>query len=131
MVEILTVYLYAIMRVDLRFHVPNGAKGPGSYAAGVSASESRKSNEDVERQDPKDTQQEDDAEEKARKDSMLDGQRRLNSLKEKTGQMDTLKESSESLAMSRKSLYTKEQEEAISKRISGPWDKQNTPASFQ
>lgn len=30
-VEILTVYLYAITRVDLRFHVPNGAKGPGSY----------------------------------------------------------------------------------------------------
>jgi hypothetical protein len=30
-VEILTVYMYAIMRVDLRFHVPNGAKGPGSY----------------------------------------------------------------------------------------------------
>lgn len=31
-VEILTVYLYAIMRVDLRFHVPDGAKGPGSYS---------------------------------------------------------------------------------------------------
>jgi hypothetical protein len=30
-VEIMTVFLYAIMRVDLRFHVPNGAKGPGSY----------------------------------------------------------------------------------------------------
>jgi hypothetical protein len=30
-VDILTLYLYAIMRVDLRFHVPNGAKGPGSY----------------------------------------------------------------------------------------------------
>lgn len=29
--EILIVYFYAIMRVDLRFHVPNGAKGPGSY----------------------------------------------------------------------------------------------------
>jgi hypothetical protein len=32
-VELLTVYLYAIMRVDQRFHVPNGAKGPGSYAS--------------------------------------------------------------------------------------------------
>jgi hypothetical protein len=30
-VEILTVYMYAIMRVDLRFHIPDGAKGPGSY----------------------------------------------------------------------------------------------------
>jgi hypothetical protein len=30
-VEILTVYLYAIVRVDRRFHVPDGAKGPGSY----------------------------------------------------------------------------------------------------
>lgn len=29
--EIVIVYFYAIMRVDLRFHVPNGAKGPGSY----------------------------------------------------------------------------------------------------
>ncbi|KAF2121478.1 hypothetical protein BDV96DRAFT_564324 [Lophiotrema nucula] len=32
-VEILTVYLYAIIRVDLRFWIPNGAKGPGSYEA--------------------------------------------------------------------------------------------------
>lgn len=32
--EIMTVYLYAIMRMDLRFHVPNGAKGPGSYSSG-------------------------------------------------------------------------------------------------
>ncbi|KAF1993171.1 hypothetical protein P154DRAFT_527975 [Amniculicola lignicola CBS 123094] len=31
-VEILTVYLYAIMRVDLRYHVPDGAKGKGSYS---------------------------------------------------------------------------------------------------
>ncbi|CAO2654882.1 Nn.00g116150.m01.CDS01 [Neocucurbitaria sp. VM-36] len=31
-VEILTVYLYAIMRIDRRWHVPNGAKGPGSYS---------------------------------------------------------------------------------------------------
>ncbi|KAF2816442.1 uncharacterized protein BDZ99DRAFT_485054 [Mytilinidion resinicola] len=33
-VEILVVYLYAILRIDLRFHIPDGAKGPGSYAAG-------------------------------------------------------------------------------------------------
>ncbi len=31
-VEILVVYLYAIARVDLRFHVPNGASGPGDYS---------------------------------------------------------------------------------------------------
>lgn len=31
-VELLTVGLYAVARVDLRFHVPNGAKGAGSYA---------------------------------------------------------------------------------------------------
>ncbi|KAF1955709.1 hypothetical protein CC80DRAFT_492690 [Byssothecium circinans] len=30
-VEILVVYFYAAMRVDLRFWVPNGAKGAGSY----------------------------------------------------------------------------------------------------
>lgn len=33
-VEVLVVYLYAAMRVDLRFHIPNGAKGPGSYKVG-------------------------------------------------------------------------------------------------
>lgn len=31
-VEILTVALYALMRVDLRFHVPDGARGPGAYS---------------------------------------------------------------------------------------------------
>ncbi len=31
-VEIITVYLYAVIRVDRRFHIPNGAKGPGSYS---------------------------------------------------------------------------------------------------
>jgi hypothetical protein len=35
-VEITVVYLYAAMRIDRRFHVPNGAKGPGSYAVGKS-----------------------------------------------------------------------------------------------
>jgi hypothetical protein len=30
-VEILTVFLYAIVRVDRRFHIPDGARGPGSY----------------------------------------------------------------------------------------------------
>jgi hypothetical protein len=33
-VEVLTIYLYAVMRVDRRFHVPDGAKGAGSYGVG-------------------------------------------------------------------------------------------------
>lgn len=31
-IEIIVVYMYAILRVDLRFHVPNGARGKGSYS---------------------------------------------------------------------------------------------------
>ncbi|KAF2199129.1 hypothetical protein GQ43DRAFT_473919 [Delitschia confertaspora ATCC 74209] len=34
-VEVIVVYFYAAMRVDKRFWVPNGAKGPGSYEAGA------------------------------------------------------------------------------------------------
>ncbi|UQC75697.1 uncharacterized protein CLUP02_02353 [Colletotrichum lupini] len=30
--ELIVVALYAIMRVDLRFHIPNGASGPGDYS---------------------------------------------------------------------------------------------------
>lgn len=30
-VEIIVIYLYIIMRVDRRFHVPNGSHGPGDY----------------------------------------------------------------------------------------------------
>lgn len=33
-VEIVTVFLYAVGRVDLRFHVPDGASGPGAYSNG-------------------------------------------------------------------------------------------------
>ena len=29
--EIIVVYLYLILRVDRRFHIPNGSKGPGDY----------------------------------------------------------------------------------------------------
>jgi len=29
------VALYAIIRVDKRFHVPNGSHGPGDYSAGA------------------------------------------------------------------------------------------------
>lgn len=32
--EILVIYLYLIARIDKRFHIPNGAKGPGQYARG-------------------------------------------------------------------------------------------------
>lgn len=38
-VEVLVVYLYALMRIDLRFHVPNGASGPGSYTVRADDSE--------------------------------------------------------------------------------------------
>ncbi|KAJ4352458.1 uncharacterized protein N0V89_007806 [Didymosphaeria variabile] len=38
-IEIMIVYLYAVMRVDLRFHVPNGAHGPGSYRKGAQGGE--------------------------------------------------------------------------------------------
>lgn len=31
-IEIAVVYMYAAMRIDLRFHIPDGAKGPGSYS---------------------------------------------------------------------------------------------------
>ena len=31
-VEILVVILYVVVRVDQRFHVPNGSKGPGDYS---------------------------------------------------------------------------------------------------
>jgi len=33
-IEIIVVYLYAAIRVDLRFHIPDGAHGPGAYSAG-------------------------------------------------------------------------------------------------
>jgi uncharacterized integral membrane protein len=46
LVEIQTVLMYAILRVDQRFHIPNGAHGPGSYSrppqlAGVELRDSR------------------------------------------------------------------------------------------
>jgi Protein of unknown function (DUF3112) len=36
-VEITVLYLYGFVRVDQRFHIPNGAHGPGSYGAGRQA----------------------------------------------------------------------------------------------
>lgn len=41
-VEIMVVYFYAIMRVDLRFWIPNGAQGPGSYTTGPVVAETGK-----------------------------------------------------------------------------------------
>ncbi|KAL8989664.1 MAG: hypothetical protein Q9169_008312 [Polycauliona sp. 2 TL-2023] len=32
-VEVLVIFLYVVVRVDRRFHVPNGSKGPGDYSA--------------------------------------------------------------------------------------------------
>lgn len=33
-VEIITVWLYLALRIDLIFHIPDGSHGPGSYSAG-------------------------------------------------------------------------------------------------
>ncbi|KAI8935146.1 hypothetical protein NX059_007739 [Plenodomus lindquistii] len=48
--EIVIVYFYAIMRVDLRFHIPNGAKGPGSYAKQAEPTPTTTINGDVEKE---------------------------------------------------------------------------------
>lgn len=32
-IEVIVVYIYTLSRFDQRFHIPNGAKGPGHYAA--------------------------------------------------------------------------------------------------
>lgn len=32
-IEIIVIYLYLLLRVDRRFHVPDGSKGPGDYVA--------------------------------------------------------------------------------------------------
>lgn len=34
-IELIVVYLYALMRFDRRFHIPNGSSGPGHYSGGV------------------------------------------------------------------------------------------------
>ncbi|KAF2459125.1 hypothetical protein BDY21DRAFT_339838 [Lineolata rhizophorae] len=33
-VEVLVIALYALLRIDLRFHIPDGARGPGAYSSG-------------------------------------------------------------------------------------------------
>lgn len=32
-IEIIVIFLYVVLRVDRRFHVPDGSKGPGDYVA--------------------------------------------------------------------------------------------------
>ncbi|KAL2113180.1 hypothetical protein VUR80DRAFT_5087 [Thermomyces stellatus] len=34
-IEVIVVYLYALMRFDRRFHIPNGSSAPGHYSGGV------------------------------------------------------------------------------------------------
>lgn len=38
-IEIIVVYMYLILRVDRRFHIPDGAHGPGSYTVSKSEHE--------------------------------------------------------------------------------------------
>jgi hypothetical protein len=40
-VEIVVVYLYALVRVDRRFHIPNGSKGPGDYTRSTSTQDEK------------------------------------------------------------------------------------------
>ncbi|KIY01725.1 uncharacterized protein Z520_01863 [Fonsecaea multimorphosa CBS 102226] len=37
--ETIVIYLYLLLRVDRRFHIPNGSKGPGDYSAGQRSQE--------------------------------------------------------------------------------------------
>ena len=59
-VEIQTVLMYAILRVDLRFHVPNGAHGVGSYSSSQQLA-------DVEMQDSRPTSASNSTNEKEKK----------------------------------------------------------------
>ncbi|RDL39859.1 Uncharacterized protein BP5553_04199 [Venustampulla echinocandica] len=42
-IEIIVVALYAIIRVDKRFHIPNGSRGPGDYSSGGNVGQQNKS----------------------------------------------------------------------------------------
>ncbi|KAI9798007.1 MAG: hypothetical protein M1835_005010 [Candelina submexicana] len=48
-IEILVIYLYAAVRVDRRFHIPNGSHGPGDYSG---ANNQRKDDFELEHQRP-------------------------------------------------------------------------------
>jgi hypothetical protein len=43
--EIIVIYLYIILRIDRRFHVPNGSKGPGDYSGGSAEQDGRQDTE--------------------------------------------------------------------------------------
>ncbi|KAI9828074.1 MAG: hypothetical protein M1832_003601 [Thelocarpon impressellum] len=60
-VEIIVVYLYAILRVDMRFWVPNGSKGPGAYSTKTAGGMPRiMTEEEVFDDEPEDTSGPDD-----------------------------------------------------------------------
>ncbi|EDU41965.1 repeatdomain containing protein [Pyrenophora tritici-repentis] len=76
LVELQTVLMYAILRVDLRWYIPNGAKGPGSYAR-------PNAQQDLEMQDSRPTSS--DTVEEARKEQAdSESIRSMNSLKTAT-----------------------------------------------
>lgn len=41
-VEILVIYLYLVLRVDRRFHIPDGSKAAGDYATDIESAQSEK-----------------------------------------------------------------------------------------
>ena len=47
-VEVLVIYLYVVVRVDKRFHVPNKSHGPGDYSRKLEESGAEKSTESTE-----------------------------------------------------------------------------------
>ncbi|KAH8681938.1 hypothetical protein BX600DRAFT_32866 [Xylariales sp. PMI_506] len=53
-IEIIVSALYAAVRFDRRFHIPNGAKGPGDYAAAAGATKSFAVNTEAEAFGPTD-----------------------------------------------------------------------------
>lgn len=40
--EIIVVYLYIVLRVDRRFYIPDGSKGPGDYVKDEGADQEKK-----------------------------------------------------------------------------------------
>jgi len=46
-VEIVVVFLYIVLRVDRRFHIPDGSKGPGDYVSEQPPKEKRHQTPDM------------------------------------------------------------------------------------
>ncbi|MCJ1403646.1 hypothetical protein MMC11_006869 [Xylographa trunciseda] len=46
-VEIVVIWLYVLVRVDRRFHIPNGSKGPGDYLGLTSKTSAHEGNEET------------------------------------------------------------------------------------